>query len=223
MRPLSLAPTGADWFFLSSFTAGGFLFPALDGGAKSLAALDQKIEYGSSSNARISESSFEVSFITSFLIYAMIAGAVYGMQSADKLRAERLRLAELQNRQIETQPSHSSPNAGSTGWITRLFVKDSQGRIVHLRVSDIVRLIGADDYVEVFANNTPYLVKLTLSEFERRLDPQHFRRIHRSAIINLDRLISGREVDRRLVVKLSDGSEVIASRSGSQSLRELVV
>jgi two-component system, LytTR family, response regulator len=66
-------------------------------------------------------------------------------------------------------------------------------------------------------------VKLTLSEFERRLDPQHFRRIHRSAIINLDRLISCREVDRRLIVKLSDGSEVTASRSGSQSLRELVV
>ena len=102
-------------------------------------------------------------------------------------------------------------------------MKDSQGRIVHLRVSDIVRLIGADDYVEVFVNNTPYLVKLTLSEFEKRLDPRHFRRIHRSAIINLDRLISCREVDRRLVVKLSDGSEVAASRSGSQSLRELVV
>jgi len=191
--------------------------------AKSLAALDQTIEHGSSSSVRISESSFEVSFITSFLIYAMIAGAVYGMQSAEDLRAERLRVAELENGRLEPQPSHSSSNDCSTQWITRLFVKDSQGRIVHLRVSDIVRFVGADDYVEVFANNTPYLVKLTLSEFERRLDPQHFRRIHRSAIINLDRLISCREVDRRLVVKLSDGSEVTASRSGSQSLRELVV
>jgi hypothetical protein len=191
--------------------------------AKSLGALDQTVEHGSLRSARISESSFEVSFITSFLIYAMIAGTVYGMQSAEHLRAERLRVAELENRRVELQPSHSSSNDSSTHWITRLFVKDSQGRIVHLRVSDIVRFVGADDYVEVFANNTPYLVKLTLSEFERRLDPEHFRRIHRSTIINLDRLISCREVDRRLVVKLSDGSEVTASRSGSQSLRELVV
>jgi two-component system LytT family response regulator len=64
---------------------------------------------------------------------------------------------------------------------------------------------------------------LTLNELEKRLDPQHFRRIHRSAIVNLDHLISCREVDRRLVIKLTDGSEVTASRSGSQSLRELVV
>jgi LytTr DNA-binding domain len=216
-------PQGRIGFFSVHLLLAVFYFLLWMVGAKSLAALDQKIEYGSSRDIRISESSFEVSFVTSFLIYTIIAGAVYGMQSAEKLHAERLRLAELESSKMELQPSHSSPNDGSAQWITRLFVKDSQGRIVHLRVSDVVRLIGADDYVEVFANNTPYLVKLTLSEFERRLDPQHFRRIHRSAIINLDRLISCREVDRRLIVKLSDGSEVTASRSGSQSLRELVV
>jgi DNA-binding LytR/AlgR family response regulator len=143
--------------------------------------LDQRIEDGSSSNAGISESSFEVSFITAFLIYATIAGVVYGMQSAEKLRAERLRVAELENRRMAIEPSQSPSNDGSTRWITRLFVKDGRGRIVHLQVSDIVRLIGADDYVEVFANNAAYLVKLTLNEFEKRLDPQHFRRIHRSA------------------------------------------
>ncbi len=185
--------------------------------------LDQRIEDGSSSNAGISESSFEVSFITAFLIYATIAGVVYGMQSAEKLRAERLRVAELENRRMAIEPSQSPSNDGSTRWITRLFVKDGRGRIVHLQVSDIVRLIGADDYVEVFANNAAYLVKLTLNEFEKRLDPQHFRRIHRSAIVNLDRLISCREVNRPLVVKLSDGSEVTASHSGSQSLRDLIV
>lgn len=210
-------------FFSIHLLLAAFYFLLWMAAAKSLAALDQKIEYGSSNKSSISESSFEVSFITSFLIYATIAGAVYGMQSAEKLRLERLRVTELENSRVEPQPLHSSLNDDSTPWITRLFVKDSQGRIVHLRVSDIVRLMGADDYVEVFVNNTPYLVKLTLSEFEKRLDPRHFRRIHRSAIINLDRLISCREVDRRLVVKLSDGSEVAASRSGSQSLRELVV
>ncbi len=210
-------------FFAAHFSLAGIYFLLWMGSAESLFALDRKIERGTWTDPRLSESSFEVSFLTGFLIYAAIAGAVYAVQTTEKLRAEQMRIAELENGRVEPQPSHSSSNDGSTRWITRLFVKDSQGRIVHLRVSDIVRFVGADDYVEVFANNTPYLVKLTLSEFERRLDPQHFRRIHRSAIINLDRLISCREVDRRLVVKLSDGSEVTASRSGSQSLRELVV
>jgi two-component system LytT family response regulator len=64
---------------------------------------------------------------------------------------------------------------------------------------------------------------LTLKELEERLDPERFRRVHRSAIINLDHVISCSEVDRRLMVKLSDGTEVAASRTGSQSLRDLCI
>jgi len=115
------------------------------------------------------------------------------------------------------------PEESSTPYLTRLFVRDTRGRIVQVRVAEITRLIGADDYVELFTNNLSHLVKLTLSEFEARLDPKHFRRIHRSAIVNLDHVVSCREVDRRLVAKLTDGSEVFASRSGSQSLRDLFV
>jgi two-component system, LytTR family, response regulator len=108
-------------------------------------------------------------------------------------------------------------------YIERLFVHDARGHIIQLRAAEITRLVGADDYTELFANKAPYLVKRTLNEFERRLDPKHFRRIHRSSIINLDHVVSCREADRRLVIKLSDGSEVAASRNGSQSLRGLFV
>ncbi len=56
-----------------------------------------------------------------------------------------------------------------------------------------------------------------------RLDPKRFRRIHRSTIVNLDHIVSCRPIDRRLCLTLSDGSEIVASRSGSQSLRDLFV
>jgi DNA-binding LytR/AlgR family response regulator len=210
-------------FFAAHFSLAGIYFLLWMGSAESLFALDRKIERGTWSDPRLSESSFEVSFLTGFLIYAAIAGAVYAVQTTEKLRAEQMRIAELENLRAQTEDKKSKSSDGSGHWITRLFVKNGRGQIVHLRVSDIVRLIGADDYVEIFANNAAYLVKLTLNELEKRLDPQHFRRIHRSAIVNLDHLISCREVDRRLVIKLTDGSEVTASRSGSQSLRELVV
>ena len=191
-------------------------------GAKSLAALDQKLEYDATSSLRISESSFEVGIVTGLLIYAAIAGVIYAMQGAEKLRIEEARVAELEELCSRTE-NEASPNGGSDQWITRLFVKNGRGEIVPLRVAEIARFVGADDYVEIFANNATYLVKVTLNELETRLDSEHFLRIHRSAIINLDHLISCREVDRRLVVKLRDGSEVRASRSGSQLLRELVV
>jgi len=112
---------------------------------------------------------------------------------------------------------------GPTDYIERLFVHDARGRIVQLRAAEITRLIGADDYTELFANKASYLANLRLNEFERRLDPKHFRRIHRSTIINLDHVVSCREADRRLVIKLSDGSEAAASRNGSQSIRGLFV
>src|SRR5438128_877824 len=64
---------------------------------------------------------------------------------------------------------------------------------------------------------------VTAFELEALLDPKHFRRIHRSAIVNLDHVVTCKPIDRRLRLKLSDGSEVIASRSGSRNLRDLFV
>ena len=108
-------------------------------------------------------------------------------------------------------------------YLSRLFVRAHHGRIVQVRASEITRLVGADDYVEVHVGKKSYLVKITLNEFERRLDPKHFRRVHRSAIVNLGQIVSCKPIDRRLLIELSDGSRIIASRHGAKSLRELFV
>lgn len=105
--------------------------------------------------------------------------------------------------------------------LQRLFVRDRRGRLVQVRAAEITRLVGADDYVELHAGEKSYLVKITLNEFAQRLDPNRFRRIHRSAIVNLDHVVSCEPIDRRWRLKLSDGAEVVASRSGSQTLRDL--
>ncbi len=107
--------------------------------------------------------------------------------------------------------------------LVRLFVRDRRGRVVQVRATEITRLTGADDYVEIHANNTSYLVNVRLAEFEKRLDPKHFRRVHRSAIVNLDHLLSCKRMDRRLLLKLSDGTEIIASRAGAQNVRDLFI
>lgn len=127
------------------------------------------------------------------------------------------RFANSETELRENGPAYSH----STSYAERLFVRDVRGRIVQVRVSETTRLVGADDYVELFANKGSYLVNLTLNEFEQRLDPKRFCRIHRSTIVNLDHVVSCRELDRRLAVVLSDGAEVTASRSGSQALRAL--
>jgi len=131
-------------------------------------------------------------------------------------------LERVRRRLIGREQNQRAAN-GNGSYIERMFVRDARGRIVQVRVSEISRLIGAGDYVELFANNMPYLVSLTLTEFEERLDPKKFSRVHRSTIVNLDHVVSCHEISRRLAIKLSDGTELIASRSGSQILRDLFV
>jgi two-component system, LytTR family, response regulator len=106
--------------------------------------------------------------------------------------------------------------------LTRLFVRDGE-KILPLPIGDVSRLEAADDYVTVHARGRAFLVGLTLQEFEHRLPSDRFLRVHRSHIVNLDHVASIEPHDRRLVVKMRDGSTVLASRSASQTLRDFTI
>ncbi|HEX8394803.1 MAG TPA: LytTR family DNA-binding domain-containing protein [Longimicrobium sp.] len=178
----------------------------------------------------------EVVFTTAHDEYAI---AAFELEALDYLRKpfgrERFRAsAERVRRRLEpgAAPSSSSAPAAAEraraaldarGPMDRIFVRD-RGRIVPLRVESIARLEAADDYVTVHADGRAYLVNLSLSEFESRLDPARFRRVHRSHVVNLDHVASLRPYDdaRRLVITLADGAEVVASRAGSLELRTLI-
>ena len=104
--------------------------------------------------------------------------------------------------------------------LTRVFVRDRDS-LLPIMVQDIVRLEACDDYTQIHANQKKFLIHLGLSEFTARLDPTSFLRVHRSHTVNLNHVISAEEFDRRLVLHFSDGSEVTASRSGTQQFRKL--
>ena len=107
--------------------------------------------------------------------------------------------------------------------LTRIFVRD-RGRIVPIAVRDIERLEADDDYVAVHSRGRRYLVYLNLSEFEARLDPATFLRIHRSHVVNLDHVTALSNYDAtRLQVEMRGGVKLLASRTRSKELRHLVV
>lgn len=105
--------------------------------------------------------------------------------------------------------------------LTRLFVR-ARDSIVPLKIDDISRFEADDDYVKVFAGNRFYLINQTLGELETRLDASRFCRVHRSVIVNLDYVERVESQDRRLLLILKDKTEILASRSGSQVLRQLI-
>src|SRR6266404_4413942 len=90
----------------------------------------------------------------------------------------RLRLVESADRTelpVRDRALHAL-KAKAVEHLQRLFVRDRRGRLVQVRAAEITRLVGADDYVELHVGDKSYLVKVTLNEFEQRLDPNHFRR-----------------------------------------------
>jgi len=107
--------------------------------------------------------------------------------------------------------------------LEQFFVRDSRGRILQLDTRNVSHLSAADDYVEVHVDGQSYLVHLTLNEFERRLDRQRFRRVHRSHIVNLSHVRSIERIAQRWILILSDGSRIGASRKRSHSLSEMIL
>jgi len=136
-------------------------------------------------------------------------------------RLEEKTSAAITPPSLKEQPSQSSEQPKQL--LTRLFVRSRNSSIVPLKVDDISRFEADDDYVKVFAGSHFYLIHQTLGEIESRLDAARFCRVHRSVIVNLEFVERVDSQDRRLLIILKDKTEILASRSGSQNLRKLIL
>lgn len=102
----------------------------------------------------------------------------------------------------------------------RLLVPE-RGRMVPVEIAAIDWIQAEGDYARVHAGGKSYLVARSLTDLESRLDPARFTRIHRSAIVNRERI---REVlpegSRRYTVVLGDDTRLVLSRSRADRLRD---
>ncbi|MFZ1867870.1 MAG: LytTR family DNA-binding domain-containing protein [Steroidobacteraceae bacterium] len=109
------------------------------------------------------------------------------------------------------------------GDTARHFIRRGED-ILPVDLDRIVCVTGADDYTEVTAVDRTYLVKMTLTEFSRMLDPARFLRAHRSAIINVDCVERAESAGGgRMLLHMSNGRTIKASRSGTQLLRNRIL
>src|SRR5262245_52853592 len=170
-----------------------------------------------------------VIFATAYDEYALKAFEVHAVDYLLKpFSRERLQEALARARQrlqrptpppAPTEVSAAARPAGSR--LTRLVVRDGTG--VHLVPIDKVYYVEAqDDYSSIRTGGRALLKEQALTNLESQLDPRRFVRIHRSYLLNLDRL-SGLETtgkDTRIAV-LRDGTRLPVSRSGYARLQEL--
>jgi len=106
--------------------------------------------------------------------------------------------------------------------LERILVRD--GTRVHvIPAASVDHIEAQDDYVTIFTAGKKYLKLERLSDLESSLDGRRFVRVHRSHIVNIDRLVRLETYakDSRIVI-LTDGTRLPVSRSGYEKLRGLL-
>ena len=156
-----------------------------------------------------------VIFVTAFDRYALRAFDVHAIDYLLKpFSAERFRTALARAR---TRLRHRAHDAGLAALVDEIrrrpafaarLAIPSRGRTVLLDTASIDWIEAADNYVTLHAGGHEHLVRETLGALERQLDPDRFTRIHRSTIVNLDRIA--------LVEPMTHGDGIVQLRDGTR-------
>ena len=106
--------------------------------------------------------------------------------------------------------------------LERVLVR-THDRVKVIPVAAIDWIAAEGNYVRIVAGKEHPLHRSTLAEFEARLDQARFVRVHRSAIVNLERVRELREVSRgEYAVVLADGTKLKVSRARRPRLEQLL-
>jgi len=137
-------------------------------------------------------------FVTAYDSYALQAFEAealdYLLKPFDSLRFQeslqrvRRRIGEHDRDKLNEQIRQLASRFGiEPRYLQRLAVR-IEDRTLLLNVPEVDWLEAAGNYVCVHVGKESHIVRDSLSHFESRLDPAHFARIHRSTLVNLDRI-----------------------------------
>lgn len=138
---------------------------------------------------------------------------------AEALSRARARIQAREPLPVEELVAEARPR---TGPLERVLIRD--GSQVHVIPVDRIDYVEAqDDYVCFKADGRNYLKDQTMAAVEASLDPNRFVRIHRSYILNIDRIarVELYAKDSRVAI-LRDGRRLPVSRAGYARLSKLL-
>ena len=167
-----------------------------------------------------------VIFVTAYDEHALRAFEVHAVDyllkpfSAQRLAAALERARLRLGQKMETGPADLAASARPAGqYAERLVVKDG-ARVQIIPAARLDYAEAQDDYVCLASQGKKHLKQQTISSLEASLDPKTFLRIHRSYIVNLERVTRLEPFGKDShVVTLSDGTRLPVSRSGYGRLR----
>jgi two-component system, LytTR family, response regulator len=176
---------------------------------------------------------FAVIFVTAYDSYAMKAFEAHAVDyllkpfSRERFQTaiERARQRLNSTVQVLRKPEPAELAASARGperYLERVVIKDG-AKVTIITIDRLDYILAQDDYVELHSDKKSFLKQQTISSLESTLDPKQFVRIHRSCIVNIDRVakIEPYTKDSRVAV-LKDGARLPVSRSGYARLSEIL-
>lgn len=169
-----------------------------------------------------------VVFITAYDEFALKAFEIHAVDyllkpfARERLAAALTRARERRGQRLPDPVAVRAAARPGEAPVDRVVIRD--GANVHVvPVSRIDYIEAQDDYVAVHAMGKALLKEQTLGDLETQLDPRRFVRVHRSYMLNIERLarVELYAKDSRVAI-LTDGRKIPISRSGYQRLQTLL-
>ncbi len=177
--------------------------------------------------AELLDPSVAVVFVTAYDHYAVKAFEVHAADYVLKpYRAERLAEALARSRdRVRDAPrpdaaALSAAVRGDGGYRSRIAVRE-RARVHVIPVEKLDMAESQDDYVVLKSEGKKFQKPQTLASLAASLDPVRFVRVHRSYVVNVDRIRAIEEYAKNShVAILADGSRVPVSREGYARLKD---
>lgn len=130
-------------------------------------------------------------------------------------------IALVRDLQGDAAPIADAPPAPTGDRRSDRMVVKSNGRLFFLRTDEIDWVEAAGNYVRLHVGSDAHLLRETMNAIEARLDPELFFRIHRSRIVNIERVKELQPwFNGEYVVLLRNGTKLTLSRGYREKLQE---
>jgi two-component system LytT family response regulator len=173
-----------------------------------------------------------VVFVTAYDHYALRAGEVHALEYLLKPFDDKRFTATLERakEQVRTRRRGDTDErllellrARPDGAFVRRFLVRVREKVLFIRVEEIDWIEAADYYVSLHVAGKTHLLRETMNDVEKQLDPDKFVRIHRSAIVNVDRVKEMHPLFRGdAMLVLQDGTQVKVSRARREEFEQLL-